>query len=307
MTLALFVIGFLGMIGCLIWLVVNAIRRKPKKPSVIGLMACAALFIAGVSINGPDSNNEAPTANADVEARQEKPTEKPEQTPKVEKLTKQETAILNKSFVDLTDEDKVFLEDIASKEENLSAEEKKLYEDNIRRLSDEEWQKHVQENTKELVAGEHTVGEQIAKGKYDVIFKGSGNFVVKADDGSLLSNEIIGLGTSQYRSILTDGAGINLSGISAVFTPVKESAIPYQEFEVSPGWWIVGQDITAGRYKVTPTKGQGNFVVRNGSSSLKTNEILGSDIGVSELVVNLDNDDMITISGVSKVKFTPEK
>ena len=59
MSVAFGISGMIGFIVVLIGLIVAAVRKKPKKPYVIGLLACFVLFIVGVSL---PSDNAAPTA-----------------------------------------------------------------------------------------------------------------------------------------------------------------------------------------------------------------------------------------------------
>ncbi len=69
----------------------------------------------------------------------------------------------------------------------------------------------------------------------------------------------------------------------------------------------MGRDISNGRYKATALDGgSGNFIIYSDKGSLKTNEILGGDFGVSEVVVNLKDGDFIQISSITRVKFSPE-
>lgn len=42
--------GILGFFGCLIGLIVSAVRKRPKRSSLIGMGVCFVLFIVGVSL-----------------------------------------------------------------------------------------------------------------------------------------------------------------------------------------------------------------------------------------------------------------
>lgn len=74
--------------------------------------------------------------------------------------------------------------------------------------------------------------------------------------------------------------------------------------QLSAGDYIVGQQIDKGMYDVT-FNGSDNFIVYDGSGSVKTNEILGSSIGVSSVVINLEDNDIINTSGVDTIQIEP--
>ena len=167
-------------------------------------------------------------------------------------------------------------------------------------------QDFINKNTKQFPAGIFTVGTHADAGIYDVTFNGSGNFTIHNSGGSLLSNEIGGSsnGVSKYRAMFTEGSKIKISGMSINIVPAQRSLSAYGDTSLYAGYWLVGQDVTKGRYKATATNDSGNFVIRSKSGSLKTNEILG-DNGVNEVVVELENNDIIQISGLNQVNFTP--
>lgn len=54
MGMALSIIGFLGFIGCIVWLIIVAIRKQKMQNSLIGMGIALALFIIGV-VNSPSS------------------------------------------------------------------------------------------------------------------------------------------------------------------------------------------------------------------------------------------------------------
>lgn len=49
MSMAFGIIGFLGLIVCIIWLIVSAIRKKSKKPCLITLLASIIVFGIGMA------------------------------------------------------------------------------------------------------------------------------------------------------------------------------------------------------------------------------------------------------------------
>ncbi|MCD3340437.1 hypothetical protein, partial [Clostridium botulinum] len=168
------------------------------------------------------------------------------------------------------------------------------------------WDQFVKENSKKLSAGSHIVGKHIAKGSYNVTFNGSGNLIVYGSDGSVLVNEIGGYEIKKYKAILPEGSKIELKGMSANFTPIKSSLIPYQNTNIYSGYWIVGTDITKGRYQASISKGSGNFMVHGSDGSTKVNEILG-DNGVKEVIIDLDDNDIMDIKGLNSVQLTPKE
>lgn len=79
-----------------------------------------------------------------------------------------------------------------------------------------------------------------------------------------------------------------------------------KETVLSTGDFTVGNDITRGRYFVT-SEDTGNILVKK-DSTLLVSEVLGKNeigIGVSSLVVDLEDQSIITIRNIKKVKFTP--
>ena len=164
-----------------------------------------------------------------------------------------------------------------------------------------------------LGAGTFTGGKDVVVGLYDVTPGAgqSGNFQVSGTDSY---NEILGATDStlgqvpKVRVQISDGDQIQVSGLSNVtFTPVTTPFITAQKAtSLYAGTFTVGQDIGSGRYVVSPGAGQsGNFTV-SGSDSY--NEILGNDKSMGEvpnLTVNLTDGDIVAISGLSIVTFTP--
>ncbi|APH15646.1 hypothetical protein NPD5_3447 [Clostridium sporogenes] len=194
-------------------------------------------------------------------------------------------------------------------EKKAKAEEDKKKAEAAKVAEAKKWNDFVNKNTKELSAGEHTVGKHIDAGAYDVTFNGSGNFNIYSADGDLLTNEIGGndLGIDKYRIILTQGSKIKAEGMSVNMKPIKRSLMPYKETSIYSGYWICGQDIAEGRYKAMAESGQGNFMIYEKSGTPKTNEILGGDLGVKEVIIDLKKDDIIDVAGLKSIKLVPEK
>lgn len=181
-------------------------------------------------------------------------------------------------------------------------------------------QRQVEGTAKTLGAGNFTVGTDVAVGIYDVTAPAgqSGNFVVNSTGGTAVYNEIIGDPSqgdgdvSKIRVTLTKGEQIQISGLSGVtFTPVTAPFVTvYATTELYAGTFIVGQDIGAGRYVVTPASGEsGNFYVYDSNGDNLVNEILGSDTSMGDdpsYTVTLNNGDMIQLSGIDSTTFTAQ-
>ncbi|NUH85485.1 hypothetical protein HUN92_17460 [Bacillus firmus] len=97
-------------------------------------------------------------------------------------------------------------------------------------------------------------------------------------------------------SNLTEGIKAKKAELAAVEGEIIEKK---QEPKVLPaGFFTVGKDLQAGRYKVVAQSGFGNFFVNSGS---KVNIILGdSEIGVNEYVFFADEGDEIELTLTAK-------
>lgn len=105
---------------------------------------------------------------------------------------------------------------------------------------------------------------------------------------------------------ISNGDEIQISGSSQVdFTPVSTPFVTSQSAaDLYAGTWTVGQDLGPGRYVATPAAGQrGNFTIQREG----INVILGGDHAgaVPSVTFNIQNGDVIAISGLSQVTLTP--
>ncbi|AEB77330.1 phage protein (plasmid) [Clostridium botulinum BKT015925] len=246
-------------------------------------------------------------------------------------LTMEDRELLKKHYKDFDVNQRTKFSEIEDKYKNIGGSDKQSIKSDFERLCKErdiqvkeweledkkraetekieenkKWDQFVKENSKKLSAGSHIVGKHIAKGSYNVTFNGSGNLIVYGSDGSVLVNEIGGYEIKKYKAILPEGSKIELKGMSANFTPIKSSLIPYQNTNIYSGYWIVGTDITKGRYQASISKGSGNFMVHGSDGSTKVNEILG-DNGVKEVIIDLDDNDIMDIKGLNSVQLTPKE
>lgn len=173
-------------------------------------------------------------------------------------------------------------------------------------------QRQAQGKATDLGAGTFTVGKNIPEGLYDVTpADGQGNFIItNAKSMDLNVNSILGtangMGVSKVRVKLVGDEQIKLESINKThFEPVTAKLVTdHNAISLYSGRFIVGEDIGKGRYTATSTGGTGNFIIYNKSNIPKTNEILG-DSGVKQVTVDLDDGDIITISGLNQVNFAP--
>ena len=177
-------------------------------------------------------------------------------------------------------------------------------------------QRQVKGTAVTLGAGTFTGGKDVAVGLYDVTAGAgqTGNFIVDASDGTNTYNEVLGAASdgnvTKIRTQINSGDQIQLSGISSVtFTPVTAAFVTSKATtDLYAGTFIVGQDIGAGRYVVTPASGEsGNFIVDSSDGTNTYNEVLGaaSDGDVPSVTATLNTGDEITLSGIDQVIFTP--
>lgn len=161
-----------------------------------------------------------------------------------------------------------------------------------------------------LGSGNYTGGADVASGLYDVTTgPGQGvHFIVTGTDSY---NEVLassgGEGVPEIRVQISNGDQIHFSGHAQVtFTPVSTPLVTTQRAaSLSAGTWTVGQDLGPGRYVASPGAGEsGTFAIpREG-----VNATLGDDpnLGaVRSVTFNVENGDVIEISGLGQVTLTP--
>ncbi len=323
LTIILFLIGCIGVIASIILIIKNTIKKQDNKRNkkiligsiVLSIIAFIAVPTKSDTKKDVKTSNEVTTDNKSILSSKDKEllkkhyedfytaqrTQFAEIEEKYKKMNTKEKESIKADYERLLKEQDIQVKKWAE-EDKKKAEEAKAAEA-------KKWNDFVNKNSKELSAGEHTVGSHIDAGAYDVTFNGSGNFNIYSADGSLLTNEIGGndLGIDKYRIILTQSNKIKISSMSVNMKPIKRSLAPYKETSIYSGYWICGQDITEGRYKAMVESGQGNFIIYGKSGEAKTNEILGGDIGVNEVIIDLEDGDIINVAGLKSVKLVPEK
>ncbi|APH24669.1 hypothetical protein WBZ18_13000 [Clostridium botulinum] len=323
LTIILFLIGCIGALVAIILIIKNAIKKQDNKMNkkiligsiVLSIIAFIAVPTKSDTKKDVKASNEVTAENKSILSLKDKEllkkhykdfddaqiTQFSQIEKKYQNMSEKEKASIKNDYERLLKE-----QDIQAKQ--LQEEEKKKAEE-AKAAEAKKWNDFVNKNTKELSAGEHTVGSHIDAGAYDVTFNGQGNFNIYSTDGSLLTNEIGGddLGIDKYRIILTQGNKIKISSMSVNMKPIKRSLIPYKETSIYSGYWICGQDITEGRYKAMAESGQGNFIIYDKSGTPKTNEILGGDLGVKEVTIDLEQGDIINAAGLKSIRLVPEK
>jgi hypothetical protein len=161
-----------------------------------------------------------------------------------------------------------------------------------------------------LGAGSFTGGTDVVPGLYDVTTGPgqSGNFIVNGTDSY---NEVLdssgSQGVSKIRVQISSGDQIQISDLSqAFFTPVSTPFVTTQSaVTLYAGTWTVGQDLGPGRYVATSGGGQsGTFIIPDEG----VNVILSSNPkrgAVSRVTFNVQDSDVIEISGLEQVTLEP--
>jgi hypothetical protein len=161
-----------------------------------------------------------------------------------------------------------------------------------------------------LGAGSFTGGTDVTPGLYDVTTGPgqSGHFIV---DGTDSYNEALDSSGSQgvpkIRVQISSGDQIQISGLSQVFfTPVSSPFVTTQSaVTLYAGTWTVGQDLGPGKYVATPGAGQSGTFIIPGEG---VHEILSSNPRrgtVSSVTFNVQNADVIDVSGLEQVTLEP--
>lgn len=133
MSVFLFIIGFVGILVSLILLIINAIKKKPKKQSLISLGVCFVLLVAGVAMT--------PTSN-DVELREKSQEGVGEKVVSAENTSELESQL---------SEDKVEKDEDTQKEEETKKETEEPEE------KKEELEKTIEKEVKETLSQKNAV------------------------------------------------------------------------------------------------------------------------------------------------------
>lgn len=162
---------------------------------------------------------------------------------------------------------------------------------------------------KTLSAGKWKGGTHLPAGRYKMTTtSGSGNLFIAANSYDRFVNEILsseedGFGVTAVTTDIKSGDSIEIMGLDNVqFTRVAN----VMSNTLHSGYWTVGKDIAAARYKITTTSNSGNLIIYRGDN-LQVNEILANkkqNYAVTSVTTTLKNGDRIYISGLNKVVFT---
>lgn len=162
---------------------------------------------------------------------------------------------------------------------------------------------------KSLSAGTWKAGKDLKAGRYKVTTKsGTGNLFIALNSNDRYINEILsskddGFGVTVVTTDIKSGDSIKIMGLNSVqFTKVSN----VKSNTLHSGYWTVGKDINAGKYKMTTSSDSGNLIIHRGNRLL-VNEILSrksSSYTVTSVTTTLKTGDRIYISSLNKVSFT---
>jgi uncharacterized protein YjdB len=162
--------------------------------------------------------------------------------------------------------------------------------------------------TKTLSAGTWKAGKDLPEGRYRITTtNGTGNLIIASGTdrfvNEILSSEDDGFGVLVVTTDIKSGDKIEIMGLNNVeFTRVSH----VNSNTLHAGYWTVGKDISAGKYRISTPSGMGNLIIYRGNSLL-VNEILTSKAdyyGVTSVTTTLKSGDRIMIAGLNKVNFS---
>lgn len=311
----LFSIGFIGFIFFIIKIIVDVIRKQDYKKNSKFLIGCFAIVLVSLFLMPTSSSNSTSNKKTSTAVNNKKEEKK--------LLTSSDKELLKKNYDKFDGNQRTQFAEIEEKYKKMDSKEKESIKSNYERLlkerdiqikkwAEEEQKKKeelIKKNTKTLSAGEHTIGKHIDEGNYLITFNGQGNLFIFDDKGKTVTNEIGGsdFGITQYKAILPKGGKIKISGMSINTKPIESKLQSYSNIAIHAGYWLVGKDVSKGRYKVTTGDNSGNLFVFNSRGRAKTNEIMGQHSGVTEVIVDLEDGDLINICSMNNVKLSPEK
>ncbi|MBT2733623.1 Ig-like domain-containing protein [Bacillus sp. ISL-7] len=161
---------------------------------------------------------------------------------------------------------------------------------------------------KSLSAGTWKAGKDLPAGRYKITTSsGSGNLFIGSGTNhfvnEILSSSNDGFGVTVVTTDIKAGDSIQILGLNSVqFTRVSN----VKSNILHSGYWTVGKDISAGKYRITTSSGAGNLIIYRGNNLL-VNEILSSKADyyeVTSVTVTLKSGDRIQISGLDRVVFS---
>ncbi|WKA53939.1 Ig-like domain-containing protein [Planococcus shixiaomingii] len=162
--------------------------------------------------------------------------------------------------------------------------------------------------SKTLTTGTWKAGTHLPAGRYKITAKsGVGNVYITSNsyDRDIIET-LDSNGEYGVTAITTDikaGDTIEIEFIDSVqFTEVSH----VKSTTLHAGYWTVGKDINAGRYKITTTDYVGNLFISRGDDMFVIETLMRDpdEWGVGSVTTTLKNGDRIYIGGLNKVLFT---
>lgn len=164
--------GILGFIISIVWLIVNIIKKKPKKRPGIVIGISFALFIIGVSMSPGNTSNTASTSNT----KTEQTTKKEETTV----ITASDKELLKKSYAAFDEKQRTQFAEIEEKYKKLPDNDKQPIKSDFERLSKErdvQVAKWAEEDAKKAKEKELAEANKYETGiTYDQLARTPGNF-----------------------------------------------------------------------------------------------------------------------------------
>jgi hypothetical protein len=129
----------------------------------------------------------------------------------------------------------------------------------------------------------------------------SGNIYIYDDEDKLLIHEIIGMpGVMGFTADVDESHTIRIDGLESA------TAMPWPtetSNELSTGIWHVGTDIEPGTYMVKPAGGFGHVIILAPYGDAQVFEMIGSQASTTESEIELEEGQVIRITGISTVEF----
>lgn len=304
MDMFIFAVGFIGLVVALVMLVIDVVKKKPKKKPAIGLVVCIVLMIVGLAMAPADTGGEDETPVADAGAEENKPEEQEELDKKLKteaaqadfikvngdeveedtKLTAQGEVTVKgdsdilKTFTLTTKEDDGYgMYSIT----NLSTEEISegdyvqvwgIYSGkdeagmpSITATIIEKTEAPEPEITK-YKAGSYKIGEDMPAGEYKIFTDSMGYIELTKDSSGDLDSIIMNDNFSTFTYLtVEDGQYLKLQGAEAV--PGGEAPAYEPDGMYEAGMYKVGKDIPAGEYNVKQEEGAAMAYIEISTSS----------------------------------------
>jgi hypothetical protein len=152
-----------------------------------------------------------------------------------------------------------------------------------------------------LGQGVFVVGKDLPEGRYVITPADgqTGGLVVSNQSDPVIVNEVLGgpNGVPSVTSDLRPGDQVKVTGLSSI-SLAPSTAAPATT--LTAGNWTVGVDLKAGNYVIAPVQAGeiGTLKVTRGSDPPVVSETLGGTQGVSNVSVELQDGDVVSLSGL---------